>query len=190
MPRGGARVGAGRPAGIPNKVRQQSKYMRRAASQKARGGKQGIDYLQKNLSRFDALAEEAWLDSDPILFTRYAKIVIEISSLLTQFQTPRLNAIAVAPAPIDGHAEFHLNIFERERRPFAIESRRADEQTNNVIDAVVTEPNKQSTSEEPPPPPRQASSALNASAPTPSPPPSQSPKPHNAYPAPPNQPSL
>jgi hypothetical protein len=169
MPRGGARINAGRKPGIPNRIKQQTGFLRAAANSKANRGKPklGVEYLQKNLRRFDALADEAWLDNEPALFTRYSNIVIQIATTLASFQTPRLSATATTQVQ-----EWPVHIKQIEGA-VADNSALAAEAKVVDADAAVTEPNKEAPAE----PNKEA--AKSEAKPEP-PPPAPAPEP-NAY---------
>jgi hypothetical protein len=141
MSRGGRREGAGRPAGGTNRPKVQAALMSVAAKQKGRRGQLAVDYLQRNLSRFERLADAAWKARDPALFTRYSKVCIEIATSLATYQTPRLSAVATIAPQQRGSIDFELKIFDKQRVPVQIEARAVETTpAQEVTDAVAAEP--------------------------------------------------
>jgi hypothetical protein len=76
----------------------------------------GIDVLRKFMNEFTTLADAARRNSDPA-YTRWATKAAEFATQLAQFETPKLNAVAVARAPTSDTTVFRVNIFEKPRTP-------------------------------------------------------------------------
>jgi hypothetical protein len=153
--RGGARPNAGRPAGIPNRVKRQAELMRVA---KPGRGKPGVEYLQKYLRRFDALADAAWKANEPALFTKYSKIVIECSTVLSNFQTPKLSAVATVPVNTENRlTKFVVSIFEPRQSRQSVNLPAPDAAASEVVDAVAQPAAPEPPQPEPPPPKPQPS---------------------------------
>jgi hypothetical protein len=143
----------------------------RAAKQKGRRGELAVDYLQRNLSRFERLADAAWKARDPALFTRYSKVCIEIATSLATYQTPRLSAVATVAPQQRGAIDFELRIFDKQRVPVQIEARPAETTpAPEVIEAVAepepaAEPPKPEPEASPTPPPPDAPAPPSWAAP-------------------------
>jgi hypothetical protein len=156
-----------------NRVKQQSELMRVAKQYRPGRGRLGVEYLQKALSRFERLADQAWKANEPALFTRYSNIAISIATGLAGYQTPRLSAVATVPVPASRVTDVHLTIFEHDRRR-AIESRAIESQPDGkVIDAEPVTPPVEDKAQE-----------QQATAPSPTPeaaPPAPKPQSDNAY---------
>jgi hypothetical protein len=142
--------------------------MRVAATRKSGGGKLAVAVLRKRMNLFDQLADDALKDGEPVLFTRYSKLAIECAVSLAGYETPRLSAILTSATPQEKIINFELKIFERPRRPLAIESQQS--QPGKTIDAEpVKEPPANVSA------PRQSSQRTEAAASEPQPEPQPQP---------------
>jgi len=118
MPKGGARIGAGRPKG--SKTRWAAERQLLLANPYSLEGSpcSALSVLNELMLQFRKLAAAASQSGQWTSFTRYSGLARECAEAILPYEAPRLSAIAtVAPEP-QRVTKFSFNIFNSDRTPF------------------------------------------------------------------------